>query len=188
VRTLDIVLRGLVVRSRKQDCIKLWLGCAVGLLCVGDGGGQTNTTSVSAVAVARMYKQYQRKFIDVPEISPRSVLALIGRSKIILVDVRSGKEQSVSMLPGAITRKQFESRPDSLDDRTIVAYCTIGYRSGVYAKQLRKQGLNALNLEGGILGWAHAGGRVVHAGEDTKRIHVYGKKWDLLPAGYESVR
>jgi rhodanese-related sulfurtransferase len=176
------------VSVQRQYCMKLWLACAIGLLCVGDAVAQTNAVSESAAAVARLYTRYQRQFLDVPEIAPQSVLALVGSSKIILVDVRSKKEQSVSMLPGAITRKQCELRRGTLDDQTIVTYCTIGYRSGLYARQLRKQGLNAQNLKGGILGWVHAGGRVVHAGEVTKRIHVYGKKWDLLPAGYESVR
>ena len=74
------------------------------------------------------------------------------------------------------------------DDATIVAHCTIGYRSGKYVAKLQRQGLDALNLKGSILSWVHAGQPVVtFEGEETKRVHVYGQKWDLLPQGYKAV-
>ena len=46
-----------------------------------------------------------------------------------------------------------------------------------------------LGLVGGLLGWAHAGGEVVDPGtlEPTRRIHVYGRRWNLLPAGWSGV-
>ena len=155
------------------------MGCTV-------SGKAENTNSADTVAT--MYQLYKRHFPTVPDIAPSTLMAATNRAEFVLVDVRSRKEQSVSMLPGAITRRQFEGDRARYSGHRIVTYCTIGYRSGVYAKRLRKQGWIAHNLTGGALGWVHAGGRVEHEGVVTHRVHVYGKKWDLLPDGYESVR
>ena len=135
-----------------------------------------------------MYRQYKRHFPDVPDIDPGEIMSATNRESVILVDVRDQKEQAVSMIPGAITQTQFEKDREGYKGQTVVTYCTIGYRAGLYAKRLRKQGWKALNLTGSILGWVHAGGHVEHNGVITNRVHVYGKKWDLLPEGYESVK
>jgi sodium/bile acid cotransporter 7 len=44
-----------------------------------------------------------------------------------------------------------------------------------------------LNLRGGLLAWVHAGGKVYDANGETRRIHVYGRKWNLAPNGYDAV-
>ena len=51
----------------------------------------------------------------------------------------------------------------------------------------RKKGVHVENLRGGVLAWVFEGGRVYDAGGETKRVHVYGKKWNYLPKGYEPV-
>ena len=91
------------------------------------------------------------------------------------------------MIPGAIDSSRFERRPrhDNID--TIVIYCTIGLRSGLYAEELRRKGHAVRNLRGGILAWVHAGQDVVKGGRPTRRLHVYGPKWDLLPDGHVAV-
>ena len=142
----------------------------------------------SATTVARMYQEYKRHFPEVADITPEAVMNATNRTAWVLVDVRDRKEQAVSILPGAITRQQFERDPNQYTGRKIVTYCTIGYRSGLYAKKLQAQGWEVYNLTGSILGWVHAGGHVEHEGVITKRVHVYGEKWDFLPEGYESVK
>ena len=154
-------------------------------ICVGRPSGDAPP---SAEVVARLYQQYKRHFPDVPDIDPGEIMSATNRESVILVDVRDKKEQAVSMIPGAITQTQFEKDREGYKGQTVVTYCTIGYRAGLYAKRLRKQGWKALNLTGSILGWVHAGGHVEHNGVITNRVHVYGKKWDLLPEGYESVK
>ena len=64
---------------------------------------------------------------------------------------------------------------------------SVGYRSGSEAARLRRDGLDARNLRGGILEWCHAGQPVVNAGGPTRRVHVYGARWNFLPEGYEPV-
>ena len=156
-----------------------------GAICLGKPSGDAPPP---AEVVARMYQQYKHHFPNVPDIDPSEIMSATNRETVILVDVRDQKEQAVSMIPGAITQAQFEKAGDRYKGQTVVTYCTIGYRAGLYAKELRKQGWTALNLTGSILGWVHAGGHVEHEGVITNRVHVYGKKWDLLPEGYESVK
>ncbi len=142
----------------------------------------------TAATVAQMYQQYKAHFPEISDLTPEAVMNTTNRTAFVLVDVRNMKEMAVSMIPGAITRQQFERAPKQYSGRKIVTYCTIGYRSGLYAKKLQKQGWEVYNLTGSILGWVHVGGHVEHEGVITKRVHVYGKKWDLLPTGYESVK
>ena len=106
----------------------------------------------------------------------------------MLVDARTPEEQAVSMLPGAITQQEFERRAEDFKGRRVVAYCTIGYRSGEYTEALRADGWDAHNLSGSILAWTHAGQPLeTPDGAPTKRLHIYGPKWDLAAEGYETV-
>ncbi len=109
----------------------------------------------------------------------------------VLVDCREAFEQDVSVLPDAVTRSDYEAQvaadPGAFGDRPVVVYCTIGYRSGEYAATLRQRGVDAYNLHGGVLDWAHAGGGfVTPRGDATRAVHVYGHRWSLLPAGYDA--
>ena len=103
----------------------------------------------------------------------------------MLVDVRSDEERAVSTLPGAVSQEAFEATAPA---GPVVTYCTIGARSGEYADGLRKQGRDVRNLAGSLLAWTHAGGPLTDAeGEPTRRVHVYGKRWDLIHSDYEAV-
>jgi rhodanese-related sulfurtransferase len=145
-----------------------------------------------AAEVERRYGAFRRRlFPAVPDIGvaawrPDGRWAGSGPPPL-LVDVRDDHEQAVSMLPGAISRQAFERDPDRYRGRLIVPYCTIGLRSGFYAQQLIKQGFRARNLAGSVLAWAHAGQPFEAAGLPTRRVHVYGADWNLLPRGYEPV-
>ena len=104
------------------------------------------------------------------------------------MDVREEAEMEVSILPGAISWEQYRKAPAKYADKKVVLYCTIGYRSGERVLEAIKDGAgNVYNLAGSILSWAHAGGQVFKDGKEVKRIHVYGRKWDLAPEGYEGV-
>ena len=103
------------------------------------------------------------------------------------MDIRKSKEQKVSILPGALTEKEFNKNVEKYRDHTIIGYCTISYRSGKLARKLKKRGIRMLNLKGGLLAWVHEGGKVYDAKGETKRVHVYQKKWNFLPAGYDAV-
>ena len=137
--------------------------------------------------IEAMYRDYQKDFAGVEGIDPREAMKLLQEGKAVLVDVREEKEQQVSMLPGAITEKELLSSPEKYRDRTLIGYCTISYRSGKLAQKLKARGLSMLNLRGGLLAWVHDGGKVYDRNGETRRIHVYGRKWDVGPKDYEAV-
>jgi len=123
----------------------------------------------------------------VPELTVDELRQLQSKQEIVLVDVRTPDEQVVSMIPGAITASEFEDNHRSYEGATVVTYCTIGGRSGKYAKSLVDAGVKAFNLRGAILAWTHAGGELVDTEGPTRRVHVHGRKFDLTADGYESV-
>ncbi|MGB5712147.1 MAG: rhodanese-like domain-containing protein, partial [Waterburya sp.] len=91
--------------------------------------------------IMTMYRQYAQEFPQVEEITVSELQQLQQQGQeLILVDVRSPEERAVSFIPGAITTKEFEQDLQKYQDSTIVAYCTIGYRSGKYAQKMQQQG------------------------------------------------
>jgi len=85
---------------------------------------------------------------------------------LLLVDVRSDEEMAVSMIPGSMTRKEFEKRQELHHDDwlstnvTVVPYCTVGYRSGRYCDQLVQRGFPPHRVKNGegIVLWTHLPG------------------------------
>jgi sodium/bile acid cotransporter 7 len=137
--------------------------------------------------VESLYDGYQTEFPAVLDLTPRQAMNLMTDQKAVFIDTREPAEQQVSMLPGAITEKEFLSNYKSYADHLKIAYCTISYRSGVFAENFQKRGVPVYNLRGGILGWVHAGGKVYDQNGETFRIHVYGEKWNLAPERYEAI-
>lgn len=137
--------------------------------------------------IEALYRQYRQSFPATPHMTAKELVSARATEPILIVDVREPGERAVSMIPGAVTAEQFEKDRGSARKGTIVVYCTIGYRSGLYAKKLREDGFRTRNLKGGILSWVHAGRQVVDKDGPTRRVHVYGAKWDLLPDGYQAV-
>ncbi|MGR3176699.1 MAG: rhodanese-like domain-containing protein [Candidatus Anammoxibacter sp.] len=108
--------------------------------------------------------------------------------KWIIVDVRSQRERDVSIIHGSLSVDEFEAQWDLFKGSPILVYCTAGCRSGAYTRKLKQKGFKAFNLRGGVLAWALEGLTFVTPNEEvTNRVHVYGKKWDALPPGYEAV-
>lgn len=134
-----------------------------------------------------MYQKVHSKFSGIAEITAEELKNEQNESELVLVDVRTPEEQAVSMIPGAVTSVEFERDASKYKDSKIVAYCTIGGRSGHYTHSLQSQGYNAYNLKGAILSWTHVGGELTHSGEPTHKVHVHGAKFNLVADGYEGV-
>ncbi len=140
-------------------------------------------------AVYRMYAGYKKEFPAVGDIAPRQAREQFDRGKVVFVDTRKPEEMAVSMLPGAISQAEFLKNRDRFADQAIVVYCTISYRSGLFARDMAAQGIPVVNLQGGILAWILEGGPVYDPrGHPTRRVHVFGDRWDYAPAGWESVK
>ncbi len=119
-----------------------------------------------------------------------------GRAKLppglIVVDVRAAEEAAVSAVPGARLLDSKAKRRAFLEEeheQPVLVYCTAGWRSAEFTRDLRAAGVDAYNLEGGLCAWALYGQALVDAaGEPTKRVHGYSKDWaDCVPPGYEAV-
>ncbi len=160
-------------------------------------------TSLTGAAQAQLGSILGRK-TSVPEIKVEELRQLqIDQTKIesdakanateapestfVLVDVRTPAESSVSVIPGAITKSEYEKNLDRYRDRTVIAYCTSGYRSGQYAEKLASQGIKVKNFKGSILGWCRAElPLVTPQGEPTNQVNTYSSK-NRVPSKYKAV-
>jgi sodium/bile acid cotransporter 7 len=122
--------------------------------------------------IETLYQEYRKSFPEVPSVDVQQLEKLRrGGPEVVVVDVRQPEEWQVSMIAGAISQAEFE----------------VGYRSGLYAKDLLQEGWEAFNLEGSILAWTHAGLPLASDTGTTKRVHVYSRTWNLAATGYEAV-
>ena len=88
--------------------------------------------------------------------------------EVVLLDTRNAFEVDYGTFAGAIDWRieRFTQFPgavaahrDDLVGKTVVSFCTGGIRCEKAAIHLRENGVDALQLEGGILGWfEHVGG------------------------------
>ena len=137
--------------------------------------------------IESMYQKVRRAFSEIEELTAEELLGLLREGKIVLVDVRTPEEQAVSMIPGAITVRQFEDNIQEYEGATVVSYCTIGGRSGRYTEELMARGWRAFNLMGAVLAWTHVGGALECADGPTRKVHIHGRKFNLVADGYEPV-
>lgn len=164
----------------------LGLSLALGAGAASCLPSSSRTEAEKAEVLEEMIQDTREELPGVPEVSVDDLRRrLTAGEEIVLVDVRKPEEIAVSTLPSAITKEEFEGRREELKDRTIVTFCTVGYRSAYAAKELSEEGFEVLNLSGSLLSWTHIGGELVDPdGKPTRRLHVYGRRWDLAADGY----
>ena len=140
----------------------------------------------------RSVKEMVRR--DFPNVNQMSVSALkhsldtVEGSKLLILDVRETKEFRVSHIKGAVhidPDTDVSSLPKflaQLDRKTsIVAYCSVGYRSSAFLNKLESHGFTDLrNLEGSIFAWANEGRKIYHGKRETDKVHPYDKIWGRL--------
>ena len=97
------------------------------------------------------------------------------------------EEREVSMVAGAVPADRFLEEQADHSGKTVLTYCTVGHRSGLFARQLQQQGWRVFNIRGAILSWTHAGKELVDGEGPTRRVHVAGPNWNLAAKGYEPV-
>ncbi|TWU64575.1 molybdopterin biosynthesis protein MoeB [Crateriforma conspicua] len=145
-------------------------------------GGGPKVEAIETNALAKMLRD-QRKV----EAKAKAASTEVPVADFVVVDVRSDAEVNVSVIPGAITKAQYEKHRDQYAGRLVIPYCTVGGRSGAYAKQLAKDGVKVKNFKGSILKWVDAGLPLVTLnGEPTNRVHTYSDRY-RIPAKYEQV-
>ena len=110
--------------------------------------------------------------IRVPSVSASEAMELL-KDGATLLDVREKNEWNAGHAPLAkhIPLSQIDQAPRRLPSgRTIVVVCRSGNRSRQATKVLREQGVNALNLSGGMHAWAGSGGSVVDRSNRPGRV------------------
>lgn len=77
-----------------------------------------------------------------------------------LIDVREAAELAQARIDGAhhIPLAELVARLDEVPrDRTVYVLCHVGGRSAQAVQYLEQQGIDAVNIEGGILAWYREG-------------------------------
>lgn len=85
---------------------------------------------------------------------------LAGRDDVVVLDVREDWEFASGHVPGAqwIPLGELAGRLDEVPkDKTVVAVCRSGNRSGQATELLRQNGFQAHNMAGGMNAWQQAG-------------------------------
>lgn len=120
---------------------------------------------------------------SVPQISVDSLSAM-NEENYLLLDAREKQEFLVSHIPGSrfVGYEAFsmESVADADKNRTIVVYCSVGYRSEKIGEKLQEAGYTDVqNLFGGIFEWVNRGGELENESGKTNLIHPYSKIWGV---------
>lgn len=124
-------------------------------------------------------------FTSLPESSPNQPL--------LLIDVREPEERAVSTLPSSIPVSEAEAKIGEAEmassnlPLTLVCFCTVGLRSGMYARNLLAPERTVYNYS--VMEHIWGGGPLVRPdGSDWDgRIHAYMARYQpVLPSRYDA--
>ena len=94
-------------------------------------------------------------------VQAQDVNALLSNPDVVLIDVREPDEYAAGHIPGAtlIPLGSIPARMSEIPtDKTVIAVCRSGNRSGQATQFLRDQGFdNVHNMDGGMISWEQAG-------------------------------
>ena len=96
-------------------------------------------------------------FDDVPSVTPDQLAAKKAEGWTLL-DVRTDEEWADGRIAGSthVPMNELVARLDEVPDQ-VVCVCAVGGRSSRVTRYLLAQGRQAVNLEGGVHGWADQG-------------------------------
>lgn len=142
-------------------------------------------------SLAEVEKNIEADFANVSHIDAE-YFAGLSTENLVVIDVREIDEFSVSHLQSAV---QVSPDIDSVDfmrrfgqsvqSKTFVFYCSVGYRSSELAERMQQKLISAgasavANLRGGIFGWHNEERPVFNQQGPTNAIHPYNNKWGQL--------
>lgn len=143
-----------------------------------------NISTKSELNWDSIQQEIQKDLPSVKSISVEELDLLIGKKEnFILLDVRTKKEFDTSHIFGAINIEDtsYLSSVNIPKDAKIIAYCSVGYRSGIFLKKLQEDGYkNIYNVKGSIFEWANKGYPVYRDNEITESVHPYNAYWGQL--------
>lgn len=95
-------------------------------------------------------------FADVPQVDAQSAYERWQKGEVEVVDVREASEWDLGHIDGVkwIPIGQLPYRWRELaGEKPLVCVCRSGNRSNYAAAMLREAGIDAANMQGGMLGW-----------------------------------
>ncbi|MBF4563018.1 sulfurtransferase [Microbacterium sp. VKM Ac-2870] len=125
-----------------------------------------------------------------PAVSPETLRRWLDQGhddagrEVVLLDTRNAFEVDEGAFVGAVDWRlqRFTQFPaavaahrEELRDKTVVSYCTGGIRCEKAAIVLREEGVDAWQLDGGILGWFAAEGAAHYRGD----CFVFDERWAI---------
>ncbi|XP_019401086.1 PREDICTED: probable molybdopterin-synthase adenylyltransferase [Crocodylus porosus] len=143
-------------------------------------------------------------FPEVETVSTETLQSWIENNpeELLILDTRSPAEYEVSHLPGAILIDPQTNAPQELlqkqlsqehnQHKSIICYCTVGYRASMTAQNLTKAlssedsitpkpAPKIYNAEGGLAKWATERKQMIdNQGGPTSLVHPYSAEWAKL--------
>ena len=149
---------------------------------------QTDGADTRTPAWERTLRLVRKGFAEVPQMTTQQLATMQAHEaapNIVLLDARTAAEFNVSHLPGAVLASDTRMALDALEandpERTVVVYCSVGYRSSQLAEDLRAQGFeNVSNVEGSLFQWANEGRPLFRGDERIYEAHPYDEEWGQL--------
>jgi rhodanese-related sulfurtransferase len=101
--------------------------------------------------------------VTAPQLTPREVAAGLASGELVAIDVREMEEWQAGHIDGAvwIPLSQLAARAAELPaGRRLAMVCRSGSRSGYAADAFHAEGVDAVNMSGGMQAWVAAGLRM----------------------------
>jgi rhodanese-related sulfurtransferase len=156
------------------------------LVCCGPSDDETRGQRLNSI-IART----EREHTTVRHVRTKQVELWMEDSSVslLLLDVRSEEEFTVSHLQGAVNVNP-AATVESLKDTAlrdvskgekIVTYCSVGVRSARLAERLQAAGFTGVhNLSGSIFRWANEGKPLYRGQSPAYTVHPYNQTWGQL--------
>ncbi|MEP7320675.1 MAG: rhodanese-like domain-containing protein [Saprospiraceae bacterium] len=112
-----------------------------------------------------------------------SVQEARNHADAVYLDARELNEYTISHIPGATFIGCDQWSPSSVQslakDKTLIVYCSVGYRSEKIATKIKALGFTHIyNLYGSIFEWVNEGYPLESdQGKPTLKLHTYNKGW-----------
>jgi len=147
--------------QRLNNRTNLVLGLLIVIAIAVSGCGSTASPAAEPAAAAPVAAVQDAAPLNLPlTIDAKTVNSLRGNPDVVLIDVRENDEYAAGHIPEAtlIPLGQLSSRLNEIPkDKTVVAVCRSGNRSGQATQLLRQAGFDAHNMDGGMISWEQAG-------------------------------
>lgn len=175
-------------RLRRCRLVALGLITVVSVVLAGLAGCADPTVSRSWTAVA---SDIAASFPDVTSISTNQLAALLDdpSRELTLLDVREADEFAVSHLLGAVRVSSINEAATLIAAApahiTIIAYCSVGYRSAAFLAALQEHSNRKLyNLEGSLFRWANENRPIYRGSQRVEEVHPFSPSWGELLASH----